>query len=119
MGGFNSTTVDQLPQRVSCPRQRACSGPLESCTGMARCRGQLTLWGNWSTVVELNPHWAPPASSQSAGQHVCQCMLETTTNVQDKTYTAPVRGTAMGIGESSWCGHEAWSHARHAHADAE
>ena len=58
---------------------------------MARCRGQLTLWGNWYTMVELSPHWAPQASSQSAGQPVCQCMLETTAQVKATTYTAPVR----------------------------
>ena len=52
--------------------------PLESCTGMACCRGRLTLGGGGLVTrggVEPSA-WPPQAPSQSAAQHLSQCMLE-------------------------------------------
>ena len=47
---------------------------------MARCRGQLTLWGNWEVMVEWNPQYAPGSDTMfvwgavtDTGEFSCCC----------------------------------------------
>ena len=58
------------------------------------------------------------ASSQSAWQRACPCVLEQQP-MPTPQHIRCVGITGMGIGECSWCGHAARSYYRHAHAPTE